>query len=393
MFHTARVLERFTDALRPVRQGAGARLMHDGWLVNRHSEPRLGPAGRPGVRRGSGRQGGGAGAGRGLRRPPARRRPRGGGRADHARDRAGDRVGPGLALPHAERRRLVRQRHLPGQYRRHEPGRPGLHGRRARAPAAALTGPRSTRRCSTSWTTPSPSGFIAVAAASTHGPMYSHGFGTLFLAEAYGMTHRPEIREKLQKAVRLIIDTQNAEGGWRYQPVRRDADLSVTICQINALRPPGTPGCSSPRRRSRTASATVKQSQNPDGGFRYMLQGGASAFPRSAAGVVALYSAAVYDAKEIEAGDRLPPAVHARDQARQPLQPLFLWPLLRRPGDVDPGGRGLEHLVSRDPRRAGPPPVVARRLLDTTSICNEYGTAMALIILQMPNNYLPIFQR
>jgi len=37
----------------------------------------------------------------------------------------------------------------------------------------------------------SPSGFIAVASSSTHGPMYSHGFGTLFLAEAYGMTHRP----------------------------------------------------------------------------------------------------------------------------------------------------------------------------------------------------------
>ncbi len=82
----------------------------------------------------------------------------------------------------------------------------------------------------------SPSGFIAVASSSTHGPMYSHGFGALFLAEAYGMTHRPEIREKLQKAVRLIIDTQNNEGGWRYQPLRRDADLSVTICQINALR-------------------------------------------------------------------------------------------------------------------------------------------------------------
>src|SRR5262249_21160573 len=59
----------------------------------------------------------------------------------------------------------------------------------------------------------SQAGFIAVAASSTHGPMYSHGFGTLFLAEAYGMTHRPEIREKLQKAVRLIIDSQNIEGG------------------------------------------------------------------------------------------------------------------------------------------------------------------------------------
>ena len=27
------------------------------------------------------------------------------------------------------------------------------------------------------------------------------------------------------------------------------------------------------------------------------------------------------------------------------------------------------------------------------SVCSEYGTAMALIILQLPNNYLPIFQR
>ena len=114
--------------------------------------------------------------------------------------------------------------------------------------------------------------------------MYSHGFGTLFLAEAYGMTHRPEIREKLQKAVRLIIDTQNNEGGWRYQPVRRDADLSVTICQINALRAARNAGLFVPKETVEACIRYVKQSQNPDGGFRYMLQGGASAFPRSAAG-------------------------------------------------------------------------------------------------------------
>ena len=28
-----------------------------------------------------------------------------------------------------------------------------------------------------------------------------------------------------------------------------------------------------------------------------------------------------------------------------------------------------------------------------TTINTEYGTAMACLILQMPNNYLPIFQR
>jgi hypothetical protein len=54
---------------------------------------------------------------------------------------------------------------------------------------------------------------LAVPDVETQGPMYSHGFGTLFLAEAYGMSHRPELRERLHKAVRLIVDTQNAEGG------------------------------------------------------------------------------------------------------------------------------------------------------------------------------------
>jgi hypothetical protein len=29
----------------------------------------------------------------------------------------------------------------------------------------------------------------------------------------------------------------------------------------------------------------------------------------------------------------------------------------------------------------------------SATICNEYGTAMSLLILQLPNNYLPIFQR
>src|SRR5262249_10511220 len=139
----------------------------------------------------------------------------------------------------------------------------------------------------------SPSGFIAVAATTTHGPMYSHGFGALFLAEAYGMTHRPEIREKLKKAVQLIIDTHNVGGGRRSLLVRLDADLSVTICQINALRAARNAGIFVPKETVANCIRYVQQSQNADGGFRYMLQGGASSFPRSAAGVVALYSAAV----------------------------------------------------------------------------------------------------
>jgi hypothetical protein len=239
----------------------------------------------------------------------------------------------------------------------------------------------------------SPSGFIAVAASSTHGPMYSHGFGTLFLAEAYGMTHRPEIREKLQKAVRLIVDSQNIEGGWRYQPVRRDADLSVTICQINALRAARNAGLFVPKETVDACIRYVKMAQNHDGGFRYQLQGGTmSDFPRSAAGVVALQSAGEYDSREVRDGIAY----------------------LRQFGHaVRPGRRNTHYfygqyyaaqamwLKGEDAWTAWYPAIrdelLVRRSTSgfwtDTSVCNEYGTAMALIILQIPNNFLPIFQR
>jgi hypothetical protein len=238
-----------------------------------------------------------------------------------------------------------------------------------------------------------PSGFISVPGSSTHGPMYSHGFGTLFLAEAYGMTHRPEIREKLRKAVQLVIDTQNNEGGWRYQPVKHDADLSVTICQINALRAARNAGLYVPKDTVDACIRYVKQSQNPDGGFRYMLSGGPSSeFPRSAAGVVALQSAGEYDSKEIRDGINY--LRHSNPGIRfgrrnnhyfygQYYAAQAMW---IQGGDAwaewFPATR--EELLKRQSTTGFWP---------DTSVCSEYGTAMALIILQVPNNYLPIFQR
>ena len=66
--------------------------------------------------------------------------------------------------------------------------------------------------------------------------MYSHAFATLLLAEIYGMTHREDVRLVLQRAVDFIVDVQNEEGGWRYEPFAAESDMSIVVCQVMALR-------------------------------------------------------------------------------------------------------------------------------------------------------------
>ena len=236
------------------------------------------------------------------------------------------------------------------------------------------------------------SGFINIPNASSHGPMYGHGFATLFLAECYGMTMRSEIREKLAKAVALIVNTQNSEGGWRYQPQRRDADISVTICQIMALRAARNAGLFVPRETIDRCTEYVKRSQNADGGFMYMLQGGGqSAFPRSAAGVVALYSAGIYDSPEIKKGlDYLLPFMPRGNDFNRESHYFYghyyaVQAMWHAGGDY----WARWYPAIRDA-------LIARQGEDGAwmdAIGAEYGTAMACVVLQMPNNYLPIFQR
>jgi hypothetical protein len=235
------------------------------------------------------------------------------------------------------------------------------------------------------------SGFISVAAAQSHGPMYSHGFATLFLAEAYGMTMRRDIRDKLSKSIELIVNTQNREGGWRYQPIRADADISVTICQVMALRAARNAGLRVPKETIDRSIDYVKRSQNADGGFMYMIQGGPSAFPRSAAGVVALYSAGIYEGREIDKGVEYLQQFKPTEDVRRGDGHFFYGQYYAAQAMWHAGG---EHWRNWYP--AIRDVLLKRQNTDGAwdgEVCREYGTAMACVILQIPNNTLPIFQR
>lgn len=238
-----------------------------------------------------------------------------------------------------------------------------------------------------------------LAADTSHGPMYGHGFATLFLGEVYGMTAGGQdnalaerMHEALVKAVRLIVQTQNPDGGWRYNPVPYDADISVTITEIMALRAARNAGVEVPKATIDHAVEYVRRCQNPDGGFKYQLTSGGSAWPRSAAGVASLYYAGIYSDNAIDLGldylfDNAMPGPRSRAGAHYfygnyyAVQCMYLaggerwrtwWPAIR------------DELISRQGDTG---------LWSDNHAGSSYGTAMALIILQMPKRYLPIFQK
>ncbi len=232
-----------------------------------------------------------------------------------------------------------------------------------------------------------------LAAETSHGPMYGHGFAALFLGEIYGMNPNDKrVRDALVKAVDLIVGTQNDDGGWRYNPVPFDADISVTICQIMALRSARNAGIKVPKQTIDRAVEYVRRCQNPDGGFKYMLQAGGSAWPRTAGAVSSLFYAGIHEDDSITRGlgylmrtalpgQRTAGQAHYYYGHYYAVQAMYLaggeewlrwWPAIR------------DELLAKQASNGG--------WLDHHA-GGAYATAMSLIILQMPKRYLPIFQR
>lgn len=276
----------------------------------------------------------------------------------------------------------------------HQPGR-GKYGKNV---AAALEFVLSQKKND-------PPGYLSNRegmANGWHGPMYGHGFATLFLGEVYGMVHKKALREKLRgtlkQAIQLIIKSQNKEGGWRYRPFSPDADISVTICQIMALRSARNAGIAVPKSTVTNCINYVKGCQNYDGGFRYTQQFGPSGFARTAAGVCALYSAGVYKGPQVDKGLRFlmqfkPDNPKDFNRGREYFAYYYYGHYYAVQAMWTAGGRYWkewypairdELLASRQRFREG---------IWFDRICPHYGTAMACIILQIPNNYLPILQK
>jgi hypothetical protein len=274
-------------------------------------------------------------------------------------------------------------------------------------------------------------GFIAADGTR----MYSHAFATLALAEVYGMSRAPALRDKLQLAVELTVKSQNVTGGWRYVPFTTDSDMSVTVCQVVALRAAMNVGIKVPQQTVDRALRYVIDSMITDdtrsaeedlGAFYYQpssVKWNRSSFPLTAAGLTTLFQAGIYDDHalirymETRGIAKRPPPEMARTLAflertygplyQQYGQHYFYFygnyyaaQAMYNVGAVEPErwerwyDRVRRDLLTLEVR--GTPPGGGEEeswWKSNVGDTHTFATSIALLILSMPFDYLPIHQK
>lgn len=234
--------------------------------------------------------------------------------------------------------------------------------------------------------------------------MYSHAFATLFLAEIYGMTGTDAAKLPLERAVNLIVDSQNQYGGWRYNPFDREIDLSVTVCQVQALRAARNIGIRVPSDTIERAVDYIRRSRvargRDTGLFYYKIYGrGAYEKPRdyaiNAAALTALSSAGIHDDDLVDPVLRFLEDEYSSVVDYDGIDHYFFWygNYYAAQAFYQHGGtlcRSYFARLSRD--------LLAHQRADGSwsnrvGPGDDWSTAIACILLQMPKQYLPIFQR
>ena len=236
--------------------------------------------------------------------------------------------------------------------------------------------------------------------------LYDHAFALLFLADVAGTTVDAHLRPRLQAATDALLRCQSNSGGWR-NTIPGDEDVSVTACVLQSLRAVYNTGYVQTDvvvpAMGKGMTYLLRQSTE-DGGFIYsglgrpgrVFSSDPHRFPLTAAGAAAM----------VAMGDDIPEGL-SLDRSRQLM--LHLIPEhLKRQAPSFWYGHYYASLVMfyGDSGKRWPAykkqvfPVVLSLQEDDGSwrrpevhLRPVYNTAMALIVLQMDNAYLPSFQK
>ena len=234
---------------------------------------------------------------------------------------------------------------------------------------------------------------------NTSRPMYGHGFSMLFLGEVYGMEPNParqkEMRKILTRAVELTSRSQSKAGGWYYTPESQTDEGSVTVTQIQGLRACRNAGIKVPKSTIDRACEYIRKCSNDEGGIAYRLGMTGTRPAITAAAVATMYNAGRYENPVAEAALQYT-LKFVRKNKNAPFK----------------GYRGHSYygmlyasqaiwFAGEKPWKELFPAIredVLKRQQDDGSwegdnVGKVYGTSIALLILQLPNQYLPILQR
>lgn len=242
-----------------------------------------------------------------------------------------------------------------------------------------------------------PSGLISSPIEFNSRSMYGHGFGLLFLSSVYGMEtddrRRTRLKEIIEKGIQLTSRAQS-RGGWTYVPGGGD-EGSVTVTQMQALRAAQNAGFTVPKGTIEASIKYLELCQTPEGGICYSLGSmDGSRLAISAAALTTLYNAGDYDSK-------------MADKCLAYVMKQF--GLNKNSFNKNSGHDFYTHLYAAqafyqagDEVWDGYFPQTRDQLMkmqqkDGTwngdGLGPVYGTSIALIILQLPYKYLPIYQR
>lgn len=256
-------------------------------------------------------------------------------------------------------------------------------------PNRGLYSPEVSKGCRFLMSTQREDGYLVGAAG---GNMYCHGLATLALSQLYGMSGDVEVKPVLKKAIDLIVKCQSREGGWRYNPEPSGADISVTIMQVMALRSAKSSGIHVPDATLTRAVEYINRCYDAkSGGFTYQPGSRAPGFARTAAGVCVLQLTGGYDAKEI------PRSIEYMKSNLNTQQHFWYGHYYACHAMHQVGGKDWEEYYTKmrdlllkaqngDGSWTSPGESEGR-------VGPIYQSSIAVIVLSVPENYLPIFQR
>ena len=238
-----------------------------------------------------------------------------------------------------------------------------------------------------------------------HGPMYDHSWATLCLLQAHGnMPWRRDMRDKISRAIQLILRYQHVDGGWRYKMMREgQSDTLVTVNVLYGLRLAVRSGFAVPadvieRALTFLKARALKEEGKYTGEWEYLAGGEPGSPTVAACGAIALYMAAK-DPKDFQ-DTRILTTIEMLDRffKRHTIADLLEMPF------VHYGAFYCSQAMYHAGNKYWHPYYQKMLEVFATSQKGEgqfldqagnsvYFTAAAAIVLQSPRGYLPLYLR